>query len=61
MTEKMRAPRNRTVTLDDGDRVKLRSRLKIPSQVDSGTVDATVLGDCLGSDLINPIASDVFR
>lgn len=46
MTEKIRAPRNRTVTLDDGDRAKLRSRLKIPSQVDSGTVDATVLGDC---------------
>ena len=47
MTEKIRAPRNQTVTLDDSDRVKLRSRLKTPSQVDSGTIDATVLGDCL--------------
>jgi site-specific DNA-methyltransferase (adenine-specific) len=47
MTEKARAPRNRTVTLDDGDRAKLRSRLTAPSQVGPGTLDATVLGDCL--------------
>lgn len=47
MSEKNRAPRNRTVTLDDGDRARLRPRLTPPSQVRPGTVDATVLGDCL--------------
>ena len=46
MPEKTRAPRNRTVTLDDGDRVTLRSRLTPPSQVGPDTIDATVLGDC---------------
>lgn len=46
MAEMMRAPRNRTVTLDDADRVKLRSRLTPPSEVGPGTIDATVLGDC---------------
>jgi site-specific DNA-methyltransferase (adenine-specific) len=46
MAEKTRAPRNRTVTLDDADRVKLRSRLTPPSRVGPGTIDATVLGDC---------------
>lgn len=46
MTEKARAPRNRTVTLSEGDRVKLRSRLIAPSQVGPGTIDTTVLGDC---------------
>ena len=46
MQEKTRAPRNRTVTLDEGDRVKLRSRLTAPSHVGPSTIDATVLGDC---------------
>jgi site-specific DNA-methyltransferase (adenine-specific) len=46
MPEKTRAPRNRTVTLDEDDRVKLRSRLTLPPQVGPGTINATVLGDC---------------
>lgn len=46
MAEKTRAPRNRTVTLDDADRVKLRSRLTQPSEVGPGTINTTVLGDC---------------
>lgn len=46
MAEKTRAPRNRTVTLDDGDRLKFRSRLIAPAKVGTSSIDVTVLGDC---------------
>ena len=47
MSEKKRAPRNRTITLDDAERDRLRPRLKSVSDVDGGTVNATIRGDCL--------------
>ena len=47
MTMKERAPRNRTVTLDDAERDRLKRYLKTESEVHADTVDATVLGNCV--------------
>ncbi len=47
MTMKERAPRNRTVTLDDAERDRLKRHLKTESEVHADTVDATVLGNCV--------------
>lgn len=47
MTMKERAPRNRTVTLDDAERNRLKRYLKTESEVHADTVDATVLGNCV--------------
>lgn len=47
MPEKKRAPRNRTISLDESERERLRPRLKAASEVCAETVDTTVLGDCL--------------
>ena len=47
MSEKKRAPRNRTISLDDAERYRLRPRLIPEPEVYPDTVDATVLGDCL--------------
>lgn len=44
---KERAPRNRTVTLDDAERDKLKRYLKTESEVHADIVDATVLGNCV--------------
>ena len=45
--KRKRAPGNRTVTLNDSERDRLRTRLVHACDVDDGTVDATVLGNCL--------------
>ncbi len=47
MSEKKRAPRNRTITLNDAERERLKRRLKSVPDVNEKTVDITVLGDCL--------------
>ncbi|MYA89693.1 MAG: site-specific DNA-methyltransferase [Boseongicola sp. SB0662_bin_57] len=47
MSERKRAPRNRTITLDETERDGLQARLKELSEVDAGTIDATIIGDCL--------------
>lgn len=47
MSEKKRAPRNRTITLDDAERDRLRPDLTVGADVAFGTIDVTVLGDCL--------------
>ena len=47
MTMKERAPRNRTVTLDDVERDSLKRHLKTESEVHADTVGATVLGNCV--------------
>ena len=47
MTTKERAPRNRTVTLDDAERDRLKRDLKIESEVYIDTVDATIIGNCI--------------
>lgn len=44
---KERAPRNRTVTLDDAERDRLKRYLKTESEVHADTIDATVLGNCV--------------
>lgn len=46
MADKQRAPRNRTITLDDAERERLRRKLVAGSDVGAETVDATLLGDC---------------
>jgi len=47
MTMKKRAPRNRTLTLDDAERERLKRHLRTESEIHADTVDATVLGDCV--------------
>jgi len=46
MSEKKRAPRNRTITLDDAEHDRLRCQLVAGPDVGKGTVDATLIGDC---------------
>lgn len=46
MSEKKRAPRNRTITLDDAERDRLRRQLVAGPDVGPDTVDATLIGDC---------------
>jgi site-specific DNA-methyltransferase (adenine-specific) len=45
MSEKSRAPRNRTITLSDEDRALLRDRLVHSNDVSSELTDCTILGD----------------
>lgn len=47
MTLKERAPRNRTITVGDAERERLKSCLQTEADINADTVDATVLGDCL--------------
>lgn len=47
MTMKERAPRNRTVTLDDAECDRLKRQLITESEVHAHTIDATVLGNCV--------------
>lgn len=47
MTEKKRAPRNQTITLDEIQRARLRKRLVTSQQVNGDTLDVTILGNCL--------------
>jgi len=47
MSEKLRAPRNRTITLNEEDRALLRERLVHAKDVSPELTDCTILGDCL--------------
>src|SRR3989304_1102915 len=47
MSDKSRAPRNRTITLSDEDRTPLRERLVHANDVSPELTDCTILGDCL--------------
>lgn len=46
MADKQRAPRNRTIALDDAERERLRRQLVAGPDVGADTVDTTLLGDC---------------
>jgi site-specific DNA-methyltransferase (adenine-specific) len=45
--EKTRAPRNRTISLTEADRARLRGRLFIGENVSSAVSNCTILGDCM--------------
>lgn len=47
MSQNKRAPRNRTITLDDADRDRLRSSLLAVPEGGADLIDVTILGDCL--------------
>jgi site-specific DNA-methyltransferase (adenine-specific) len=47
MTEKKRAPQNRTMFLTDIEREKYRMRLLNCDSIKENTIDVTILGDCL--------------
>lgn len=47
MNQKFRAPRNRTITLEDKGIPHLRSQLVNAKEVRSGQTNLTVLGDCM--------------
>jgi len=53
---KKRAPRNRTITLDDEERERLKRHLKGVPEVHSDMVDSTILGNCL--EIASYIASE---
>lgn len=58
MYEKTRAPRNRTITLDESDRNRLSSRLK--RELEEGMSDVTILADCFDvADQIRPQSVDM--
>lgn len=46
MLKKERAPRNRTITLADSDRARLRKRLVRTQEVSPSTQNCTIVGDC---------------
>ncbi|MBC6404016.1 MAG: site-specific DNA-methyltransferase [Hyphomonadaceae bacterium] len=46
MSKDQSAPGNRTITLDDVARDRLRARLVADTKLDTGLVDVTALGDC---------------
>src|SRR6266705_4252310 len=45
MTEKHRAPRNRTISLSADERLTLRPRLATSDEISQGYLDRTFLGD----------------
>lgn len=47
MAEKQRAPRNRTITLSESDRVALRHDVVSEDKFDPHLLDVTCVGDCL--------------
>ncbi len=47
MSDKERAPRNRTITLDDVEREVLRRKLIPQIDVTATSINCTILGDCL--------------
>jgi site-specific DNA-methyltransferase (adenine-specific) len=47
MSDKVRAPRNRTLTLSDDDRTRLSRKLLRSADVNPGVTDRTIVGHCL--------------
>lgn len=47
MSDKKRAPRNRTITLTDADRKDLADRLHAPDSLPNPARNCTILGDCV--------------
>src|ERR1700728_816806 len=47
MTAKVRAPRNRTLSLSEFDRAHLRKRLVLADALPTALTDKTIVGDCI--------------